>query len=223
MNIKKYLKSFLMIGIIALILIISYFFQPTTKPDEHKTKQDVSSVQSETETPDMVVESFTENNYNSKKEQLKTPPKTETKNEVEEIKKENVGDDGNLTCSILVRCDTILKNPDFINKETNKFIPKDGVIYKADNVIFYEGESAFNVLSRELKKSKIHFEFNITPIYNTAYIEGIANIYEFDFGDLSGWMYKINGEVLSVGSSLYSVKNGDKIEFIYTCNMGKDI
>ena len=40
--------------------------------------------------------------------------------------------------------------------------------------------------SREMKKAKIHMEFRNTPIYNSAYIMGINNLYEFDVGELSG-------------------------------------
>lgn len=36
-------------------------------------------------------------------------------------------------------------------------------------------------------------ESNWTPAYNSAYIEGIGNLYEFDCGNLSGWMYSVNG------------------------------
>ena len=60
-------------------------------------------------------------------------------------------------------------------------------------------------------------EFEMTPIYETAYIRGIANIYEFDCGELSGWTYKVNNKSPNVGCSLYELKDGDKIEWIYTC------
>ena len=220
---NKYLKNFLKIGIIVLILAIIYFFHPTIKHNEPEISQDASSVQSTTKKNDMVLDSLTEKTYESKKEQSKAPEITVIENEPEEMQKENVQQDGNFTCSILVRCDTILKNPDLIKEEIKNIIPKDGVIYKAENVVFYEGESAFNVLSRELKKNKIHFEFNITPIYNTAYIEAIANIYEFDCGELSGWIYKVNNKIPDVGSSLYIINDGDTIEFVYSCNMGKDV
>ena len=40
-----------------------------------------------------------------------------------------------------------------------------------------------------MKKNKIHMEFENTPLYNSAYVEDIANLYEFDCGELSGWMY----------------------------------
>ncbi len=50
----------------------------------------------------------------------------------------------------------------------------------------------FNVLQREMKKAGIQMEFENTPMYNSAYIEGINNLYEFDVGELSGWMYKVD-------------------------------
>ena len=30
-------------------------------------------------------------------------------------------------------------------------------------------------------------------MYNSYYVEGIGNLYEFDCGSESGWMYKVNG------------------------------
>ena len=36
------------------------------------------------------------------------------------------------------------------------------------------------------KANKIHMESSFTPVYNSAYIEGIHNLYEFDVGKLSG-------------------------------------
>ena len=69
----------------------------------------------------------------------------------------------------------------------------------------------FNVLVREMKRNKIHMEFENTPIYNSAYIEGIANLYEFDCGELSGWMYKVNDWFPNYGCSRYQLKAGDRI------------
>ena len=74
-----------------------------------------------------------------------------------------------------------------------------------------------------MKKSKIHMEFENVPLYNSAYIEGIANIYEFDCGELSGWMYKVNDWFPNYGCSRYGLKDGDRVEWVYTCNLGKDV
>lgn len=126
-------------------------------------------------------------------------------------------------CLLSVRCDTILNNMDKLNKEKKSLVPKDGIIFPQTKVVFYAGESAFNVLSREFKKNKIHIDFVNTPMYNTVYIRGISNLYEHDCGELSGWIYKVNGEVPGYGCSQYLLNDGDKIEFLYTCNLGKDI
>lgn len=131
--------------------------------------------------------------------------------------------DKSLTCTLSVRCDTILNNINWLNPEKVELVPLDGVIYARQKVVFYQGESVFNVLHREMKKAGIHMEFVNTPIYNSAYIEGINNLYEFDCGELSGWMYKVNGWFPNYGCSRYQLKDGDKIEWVYTCDLGIDV
>ena len=51
----------------------------------------------------------------------------------------------------------------------------------------------------------------------------INNIYEFDCGELSGWQYTVNDEILNVSADGYKIKEGDVIEFIYTCDLGRDL
>ena len=127
------------------------------------------------------------------------------------------------TCTLSVRCDTILDNMDWLNPEKVELVPEDGVIFPSTEVTFYEGENVFNVLQREMKKAKIHMEFSDTPMYNSAYIEGINNLYEFDCGEQSGWMYSVNGWFPNYGCSRYQLKDGDVVEWVYTCTLGKDV
>ncbi|MDR2771191.1 MAG: DUF4430 domain-containing protein [Clostridiales Family XIII bacterium] len=133
-----------------------------------------------------------------------------------------VGGDA-FTATLTVRCDTIRGNMDMLDKEKWELVPADGVIFAETAVVFYEGESVFNVLQREMKRAKIHMEFENTPIYNSAYIEGIHNLYEFDVGELSGWMYRVNGWYPNYGCSRYQLKDGDVIEWRYTCDLGRDL
>lgn len=128
-----------------------------------------------------------------------------------------------LTCTLSIRCDTILQNISRLEKEKVSIVPQNGVIFPEKSVIFYEGESVFHVLVREMKRHKIHLEFVNTPIYNSTYMEGIANLYEFDCGELSGWMYKVNGWFPNYGCSRYQLKDGDVVEWVYTCDLGKDV
>lgn len=140
------------------------------------------------------------------------------------VEPENVKiSDTEYTCILSVRCDTILDNIDWLDKEKVELVPKDGVIFATAKVTFYEGESVFNVLQREMKKAKIHMEFVNTPMFNSAYIEGINNLYEFDCGELSGWMYKVNGWFPNYGCSRYQLMDGDTVEWVYTCNLGIDV
>jgi hypothetical protein len=131
--------------------------------------------------------------------------------------------DKTFTCTLSIRCDTILTNMRLLKVDKHELVPDDGLILPVTTVIFYEGESVFNILQRTLKKERIHMEFVNTPIFNSAYIEGIGNLYEFDVGELSGWLYKVNDWFPNYGCSRYQLKDGDVIEWVYTCDLGKDV
>ncbi|WP_068776127.1 DUF4430 domain-containing protein [Paenibacillus sp. FJAT-26967] len=158
-----------------------------------------------------------------KKDKYLTDPVPEGKPKPVEWQDIKVNKNKSLTVTLSVSAKTILNNMDLFNKDKLEVLPKDGVIYKTKTVTFYEGESVFDVLLREMKTSKIHMEFEMTPIYNSNYIEGIHNLYEFDCGELSGWMYKVNGWFPNYGSSRYMLKDGDVVEWLYTCDLGRDI
>lgn len=161
-------------------------------------------------------------NASTGKDEYQTEPVPEGK--PVPIEPENaVISDKELTCTMSIRCDTILKNIAWLDKEKRELVPDDGIIFEEQTVTFYEGESVFNLLLREMKRNKIHMEFVSTPIYNSAYIEGIGNIYEYDCGELSGWMYKVNDWFPNYGCSRYQLKEGDKVEWVYTCDLGADV
>ncbi len=98
-----------------------------------------------------------------------------------------------------------------------------GTIVATRKVSFKAGATVFDVLQRECKAAGIHMEFVYTPMYKSAYIEGIDNLYEFDRGPLSGWMYSVNGWFPNYGCSRYVLKSGDQIRWRYTCDLGKDV
>lgn len=128
-----------------------------------------------------------------------------------------------LTCTLTVRCDSILAHIDWLDPEKAELVPADGVLFPTATVTFYEGESVFHVLQREMKKAGIHLEFTNTPVYNSAYIEGIGNLYEYDCGELSGWMYQVNGWFPNYGCSRYQLQAGDDVQWLYTCDLGLDV
>ena len=128
------------------------------------------------------------------------------------------------TCTFSIECSTILNNLENLDPDKLELVPSNGVILPPATVTFYEGESVFDVLQRVCKDNNIHIEFSWTPIYNSAYIEGIHNLYEFDCGALSGWMYRVNGWYPNYGCSRYQLADKEVVEWRYTCNdLGKDI
>lgn len=116
------------------------------------------------------------------------------------------------TVTISIKCDTI---PD----KSAEHIPDDGVILNDTELQIKNGDTVYDILLEATAKNKIHLETSGST--QTPYIEGISNIYEYDFGDLSGWMYYVNRISPSVSCGEYKLSAGDKIEFLYTCDMGK--
>ena len=112
---------------------------------------------------------------------------------------------------------------DWLDPAKTALIPANGWILGSTEAEFSEGESVFDVLLRVCTEKKIHMEFEETPMYQSAYIEGIYNIYEFDCGELSGWMYSVNGWFPNYGCSRYAVRDGDVICWVFTCDLGDDV
>lgn len=157
-----------------------------------------------------------------KQDKYKTDPIPEGKPQPVEPQEQEIVDN-TLKCTFSISCATVLDNMDKLDKSKKEIIPDDGWILKPVTVTFNEGESVFDVLKQVCKDNKIQLEFSLTPIYNSAYIEGINNLYEFDCGSLSGWTYKVNDWFPNYGCSRYEVKNGDVIEWHFTCNNGADV
>ena len=157
------------------------------------------------------------------KDQYMTDPVPEGKPAPVEPQDSNVDVETEYTCTISISCETILDNMDKCAESKKALVPEDGIILPATEVTFSEGESVYDVLQRVCKENKIHMESSFTPVYNSAYIEGIHNLYEYDVGKLSGWMYAVNGWYPNYGCSRYQLKDGDVVEWRYTCDLGKDV
>ena len=161
--------------------------------------------------------------YTEGKDKYDTDPIPEGKPKPVEPENQEVDKGKTYTCTFSIECSTILNNLNQLVPEKLELLPTDGVILPQMTVTFYEGESVFDVLQRVCQEKGIHLESSWTPIYNTAYIEGIHNLYEFDCGSLSGWMYMVNGWYPNYGCSRYQLKDGDIVQWRYTCDLGNDI
>ena len=96
-----------------------------------------------------------------------------------------------------------------------------GDIISTTSVTIEDGDTALTILKRVANEKGISVKS--TGSGKTLYVKAIDGLEEFDHGPLSGWMYSINGNFRSDGVGEYQIKDGDKIRFQYTTNLGKDI
>lgn len=154
------------------------------------------------------------NNEKPKPGNSSTKPKPENNQTITSPKPENK------TVTIAISCKTAINNG--LNKKPGfSHLPSNGIILQNMKVEFNEGDTVFDILVKITRKKGIHMEYRGSG--SNTYIEGINNLYEFDGGSNSGWMYSVNGVYPNYGVGSYKVKSSDVIKFNYTCNLGADL
>ena len=76
-----------------------------------------------------------------------------------------------------------------------------------------DNDTAYSVLIRVCRENRLTVINSGTAL--SPYITGIGGIYEAEYGQTSGWGYKVNGVSPSVGSGAYKLSDGDVLEWIY--------
>lgn len=148
--------------------------------------------------------------------------KSESKGNSEADRETTPNKEATVTFSISAKM--ILNNWDQLKKEKQPFVPKDGWILAPTKVSLKEGDSVYDLLVRATRDAGIQMEASWTPMYDAYYIEGINQLYEFDCGGLSGWMFQVNGWFPNYGTSKYTdLHDGDVIQMAYTCDLGHDL
>ncbi len=131
----------------------------------------------------------------------------------EEYYRRNIDDvqPDSLTVTMSVSCETIKDELD-----------GECIIIPETEFVLLENDTAFTVLERVLAYNEIPFDYNGTA-GTGVYVKGINGIYEMDYGEMSGWMYTVNGEFPDEGCGSYEPRNGDVIKWLYTREIGHDI
>ena len=115
-----------------------------------------------------------------------------------------------------IRCDTVAGLLD------DGSTPEDGVILERTALPCHDGDTVFDILTAAARKFEIQMEHE-GGTGDMAYVNGINFLYEYAHGELSGWMYAVNGDYPSVGCGAYRVQPGDEISWQYTLNIGEDL
>lgn len=199
----------------------------TREKSETVTTETSSEIKKET-TQTQTTENATELTSKKKTDPTSTKTSSTTRIKTTEAKKQ-------LTCTVEISCKNILGNKDKLKENKTAFLPENGNILNATEIKVPEGSTVFDVLKKVCadnictdqctycKKNGIHLDYVYTPGYDNYYIRGIHQIYEKDCGTQSGWMYSVNGVFPNYGCSEYKVREGDIIQFSYTCDLGEDL
>lgn len=99
--------------------------------------------------------------------------------------------------------------------------PDIGTIMGTVEVDIGESKTVLDVLKKATRSQKLQMEY--TGSGATAYVQGIDNLYEFDKGSGSGWMYSVNGKFPNRSAGIWPLSPGDDIRWLYTEDLGKDL
>jgi hypothetical protein len=127
------------------------------------------------------------------------------------------------TTNTTTKSTTVTTKPSSIKENVTIMIigsKEIGVILPKSKVIIKNGDTVLDVLLKSAKDH--HFDVEYSGSGAMAYIEGIYNLYEFDYGPKSGWNFKINGSIVNKSSDMVKVKIDDYIEWIYSEDFTED-
>lgn len=128
---------------------------------------------------------------------------------------EDVGE-GDPSVTLSIRCDAALAS-DALRAQ----LPPDGVILPPTVLRLRDGDSVYDLLSRAVRTHRIRME--ISRSAGAIYVKGIADLYEKDAGDLSGWIFRVSGEEPLRDASSVTPTDGDTVEWCYTLDLGRDL
>lgn len=193
-----------------------YYSQGTEAQNSKKDAQTTTPTDAETEQPSNTTKpNKTEKPEDTQPTTPEEPAQDNTPTPTQPESKKN-------TVTITIRCDTAVNNGMHLESKWAGIVPASGVILPVTTVEIEEGDTVFDVLSYVCSKYKIHMEYS-GGTSSGCYVEGINNLYEFDGGRWSGWMYCVNDWYPNYGCGVYYVRSGDIIEWNYTCDLGCDL
>ncbi len=135
--------------------------------------------------------------------------------------------EGDFEVTMSVDCSVVLQNMDLLPaglKESGT-IPENGIMLQETIFSANEGDSVFDILLKATQQFRIQMEYTGDPDagISAVYIKSIGHLYEFSCGPLSGWMFRVNKEFPGDDSSGYILQPGDRVEWMFTCDLGRDI
>jgi len=107
-----------------------------------------------------------------------------------------------------------VQNPNARSGDPTNFLP-------GRYIDIVSGETAYSILRRADVGLSIRSTGHHT--WSGMYVEAINGWGEFDGGPLSGWMYAVNGVFPEFSASLFDLRDGDRLYWLYTYELGNDL
>lgn len=111
----------------------------------------------------------------------------------------------------------------YVTLSVDKLTINEGYVISSTQIELQSGDTAWTLLKRELDKRNISCKYIWTEAYGSVYVQSIDGDGEFDHGSGSGWMYNVNDWYPNYGATKYTLKDGDKLQWRYTTNLGADL
>lgn len=118
-----------------------------------------------------------------------------------------------ITVTILVDCKTAVEKGDSVAEA----ISSAGTIFGTRSITLKKDATVYDAL----KKTGLVIGSSTSGM--GVYVYSIQSLAENACGPGSGWLYSVNGKFHQTSCSNYRLKDGDKIQWRYTCNNGKDM
>ncbi|WP_203651194.1 DUF4430 domain-containing protein [Secundilactobacillus yichangensis] len=94
------------------------------------------------------------------------------------------------------------------------------VLLQDSRVRIKKGETVATVLKKVAGQKHVAVAYQGGS--GSTYVRGIAGLFEFDHGSGSGWLYSVNNKFYGYSAGKKKVKAGDRVQWLYTENLGKD-
>lgn len=129
------------------------------------------------------------------------------------------------TVTLTIEYLNIFNNTEKLDSNLSYLTETDGYIIREEEFGINEGDTVYDVLLRAVRENRLQMSYQgaADNSFGSVYIQSISNLAEFSCGELSGWIYTVNGDQAQTGCDKYVLSDGDTVKWSYTCDLGRDV
>lgn len=129
-------------------------------------------------------------------------------------------DENSVSCTFTINASLAAKNEE-LDKDVAALLKDDGMLANAKSITVKKGTNAGDAFKAFCKENNI--VLNSEDGEYGLFVKGIGGLDNGACGEMSYWLFKVNGEFSDVGAGSVTVNEGDAFEWIFTCDGGADV